>query len=98
MKNGKNENGNGTMREIIGIKPLDNRCLEVEFDDGERSVVDITPLIESREIFKDLKDERIFKEVKVDYKFGGVKWPSGADICIDWIEAQIAQKKRDMKP
>jgi len=80
------------MREIVEVIPRDNYRLEIGFDDGERATVDIKPLMKRR-IFQPLRDESFFRQVEIDHKFGGVEWPNGADLCIDWIEAEIARQK-----
>jgi hypothetical protein len=81
------------MREIIKVIPIEDYRIEITFDDGQEAIVDIKPLMK-RQVFHALQDEAYFRLVKVDHKFGGLEWPNGADICIDWIEAQIeAQQK-----
>jgi nucleoid DNA-binding protein len=75
------------MREIIEVIPRENYRLEIAFDDGERAIVDVKPLMKRR-VFQPLKDKSFFRQVEIDHKFGGVQWPNGADVCIDWIEAE----------
>lgn len=75
------------MREIIEVIPRENYRLEIAFDDGERAIVDVKPLMKRR-VFQPLKDKSFFRQVEIDHKFGGVQWPNGADVCIDWIEAK----------
>jgi hypothetical protein len=85
------------MRDIVRVTPLKDYRLEIKFDNGATAVVDIKPLLD-REIFRPLQDESFFAQVEIDRKFGGVLWPNGADICIDWIKAEIErQKPRKMK-
>jgi hypothetical protein len=66
--------------------------LEVVFDDGERAIVDVKPLMR-RKIFQPLMDKSFFRKVEIDRKFGGVQWPNGADVCLDWIEAEMVRQK-----
>lgn len=75
------------MREIVKVIPTDDYQLEIAFDDGERAIVDVKPLMK-RKVFQPLKDKSFFRQVEIDHKFGGVQWPNGPDVCIDWIEAQ----------
>lgn len=81
-----------TMREIVQVIPRDDYRLELTFDDGEIAVIDVKPLMK-RSVFQPLEDESFFRQVAIDHKFGGVQWPNGADVCIDWIEAEIARQK-----
>ena len=80
------------MREIVEAIPKEDYRLEIVFDDGERVTVDVKPLMK-RLIFHPLRDESFFRQVERGHKFGGVEWPNGADICIDWIEAQIGSQR-----
>jgi len=75
------------MREIIEVIPRENYRLEIAFGDGERAIVDVKPLMK-RKVFQPLKDKSLFRQVEIDHKFGGVQWPNGPDVCIDWIEAE----------
>jgi len=80
------------MREILEVMPREDYRLEIVFDDGEKATVDLKPLM-TRKVFHPLKDESFFRQVEIDRKFGGVQWPNGADVCIDWIESEIARQK-----
>ncbi|AFM27266.1 HU family DNA-binding protein [Desulfomonile tiedjei] len=75
------------MREIIEVVPIDDYRLEIGFGDGERTIVDMKPLMK-RKSFQPLMDKALFSQVEIDRKFGGVQWPNGIDVCTDWIEAQ----------
>src|SRR4030042_274187 len=75
------------MREIVEVTPTEDYRLEIAFDDGAKAIVDVKPLMK-RKVFNPLKDKSLFRRVQIDYKFGGVQWPNGADVCIDWIEAE----------
>jgi len=76
------------MREITEVIPTEDYRLKIAFDDGERAIVDVKPLMK-RKVFQPLKDKSFFRQVEIDHKFGGVQWPNGPDVCIDWIEAEI---------
>jgi hypothetical protein len=84
------------MRDIVKVTPIPDYRLEITFDDGAAAIIDIKPLIKRR-VFQPLRDEAYFRLVTIDRKFGGVAWPNGADICIDWIEAQIDAQKAHAK-
>jgi len=74
------------MSEVTKVVPKEDFQLEVELDTGEKLIVDVKPLL-AKPIFSPLKDETVFRQVRVD-DFGGLEWPNGADICVDWILAQ----------
>lgn len=50
--------------------------LEIEFDNGEKRVFDVTPYLD-KGIFKELKNISYFHKVKV--AFGAIEWPHGQD-------------------
>jgi len=81
------------MKEIARVKPRDNYLLEIEFADGSIHLIDVKPLLESP-AFRSIRDKDLFSRFEVDYRFGGVEWPNGIDICIDWIEAQLERSNR----
>jgi len=80
------------LRDVVKVIPLEDYRLEVWFDDGQRATVDIKPLMH-RQVFRPLWDENIFSRVEINHKFGGVIWPTGADVCVDWIEAEIGRQR-----
>jgi len=84
------------MKEIVQVAASQDRCLEITFDDGAVELVDIKTLLD-RDVFRPLQDESFFARVAIDHKFGGLIWPNGADICIDWIEAEIGRQRPRVK-
>ncbi len=72
------------MSEVVKVVPKQNYCLEVELVGGRKGLIDVKPFLEHF-LFEQLKEKTLFDQVEVD-RFGGVKWPNGADICMDWIE------------
>ncbi len=75
------------MRKIVDVIPREDHLLDIRFDDGSKAMVDVKPLM-GRRVFEPLWDETFFRRVEID-EFGGLEWPNGADICVDWIEDQI---------
>jgi hypothetical protein len=82
------------MSKIIAVEPLRNYFLDVVLDDGRRAVVDIRRLL-GHPAFEPLRDASVFERVRVD-EIGGLEWPGGPDICVDWVEAEIAASERDV--
>lgn len=70
------------MNRIKEVKPLDDYKILLVFDNGEKRIKDMKPYLE-KGVFKKLKDEKIFKSVKV--AFGTVTWGNDIDLCADSI-------------
>ena len=62
---------------ITKVTPLNNYLLRLKFKNGEEKVFDMKPYLETG-IFKELKDETVFKTVKVS--FDTIEWANEADI------------------
>jgi len=60
------------------VKPLDNYCLQVSFDNGETKIYNMSSLIE-KPFYGKLKNKYIFNTVKVSDIT--LEWASGEDIC-----------------
>ena len=59
---------------VLSVKPLDDMMMIVTFDSGEKRLYDATQLL-AFPAFQPLKDEKIFKNAKVEY--GVVTWNDG---------------------
>lgn len=72
------------MKSVISVKPLENHRLLLEFENGEKRIGDISPLL-SRPVFAFLKDAALFNSVYIEY--GAVTWKDSngmeVDICPD---------------
>lgn len=64
----------------IDVKPLNNYILEIKFENGEKKYFDVKPYLEFKK-FDELKDEKIFKTVKIAGL--SIEWKNGVDICPD---------------
>lgn len=62
---------------VTEVTPLENYKLSLKFKNGEEKVFDMIPYLETG-IFKELKDETLFKTVRVS--FDTVEWANEADI------------------
>ncbi len=62
------------------VKPLENYCLQVFFDNGETKIYDMSGLIE-KPFYSRLKNKNLFNTVKVSDIT--LEWASGEDICPD---------------
>ncbi|MEE0711221.1 DUF2442 domain-containing protein, partial [Romboutsia timonensis] len=59
------------------VKPIDNYKLILTFENNEVKIFDMIPYLD-KGIFQELKDENLFKAVKVS--FDSIEWPNEADI------------------
>jgi Protein of unknown function (DUF2442) len=62
---------------VTDVTPLNNYLLRLKFKNGEEKIFDMKPYLKTG-IFQTLKDESIFKTVKVS--FDTVEWANEADI------------------
>jgi hypothetical protein len=54
--------------------------LEIDFDDGTRKVVDVTPLL-TGEVFEPLREQDFFARLTIDPVSRTIVWPNGADLA-----------------
>ena len=59
------------------VKPIDNYKLILTFENNEVKIFDMIPYLD-KGIFQELKDENLFKAVKVS--FDSIEWANEADI------------------
>jgi hypothetical protein len=64
---------------IESVKPLPGRRLLVAFQNGERRIFDCNPLL-SDPCFADLRNDALFKTVRVDSGGYGVSWTDEIDL------------------
>lgn len=62
------------------VQPLSDHRLQVRFSDGVERVLHLAKLIDSREVFWRLRQERYFRQVSTD-PLGGICWPEGEDLA-----------------
>lgn len=85
------------MRKILRVEPLDNYRLIAEFDNGEKRIADIMPLIKNKKIFAPLENAALFSTAYVDY--GAVTWlinGNEVDICPDKLYMDSAPYQSDI--
>lgn len=72
------------MKTVVSVQPLRDYKLLLEFDNGEKRIGDITPLL-VKPVFAFLKDSTFFNSVYIEY--GAVTWKDSngneVDICPD---------------
>ena len=70
---------------IIRVFPKENLIIEVEFENKIRKIYDINRVLEKWEVFKKLKNNNIFKNVKVDIGGYGISWNESIDLSCEEI-------------
>ena len=65
---------------VKSVKPLENLCILVRFENGIDKIYDVKQLFDSFEVYKELKNEDLFKLVKVDCGGYAVCWNDEIDI------------------
>ncbi len=70
---------------VISVHPLPDYKLSLAFNNGERRVFDVKPLL-SFPAFAPLKNEMLFHAVRV--QFGTICWPGNIDYCPDTLYMQ----------
>jgi hypothetical protein len=78
---------------IQSVKPLPDYQIELQFDNGEVRVLDMTSYLDFG-VFAELRDEELFKTVQVC--FDSVEWKNGADLCPEALYENSQPKNRPM--
>ena len=69
---------------VIDVKYVRDYVIWVKFNDGIDGEVDLLAELEG-EVFGPLKDEELFKTVKVDPLLQTVVWDNGADLAPEFL-------------
>ena len=77
------------MNKVVMVEARENHVLFVKMSNGKSGEFDVSPYI-NRGIFKELKTESYFNQVKP--AFGGVSWPHKQDFSADTIEVELVEK------
>jgi len=67
------------------VKPLKDMILEIVFNNGIKKKYDIKLLLKKNEVFKKLKDEKLFNEVKIDIGGYALIWNEKIDLSSEEI-------------
>ncbi len=77
---------------VIEVIPGDNRCLHVRFADGRRVTLDLALLIERRDAYWRLRQDRYFRRVGID-PLGAICWPEGEDLAPNGLERYVVAEQ-----
>ena len=69
---------------VVDVKYVRDYVIWVKFNDGIDGEVDLSAELEG-EVFGPLKDEKLFKTVKVDPLLQTIVWDNGADLAPEFL-------------
>jgi hypothetical protein len=64
------------------VKPLDNYCLMLWFENEEKKIFDLKPYL-NKGVFNKLKNPALFASVRV--VAGSIEWSNGLDLSYDTL-------------
>ena len=72
-------------RKLIGVESLEGHRLLLRFDQGERRILDMQPLLDAGGVFADIRSKERFDAVFLD-EDGAVSWDRnpGLDSSLHW--------------
>ena len=70
---------------IKRVLSKENLIIEIEFEDKTRKIYDVKKIISKWSIFENLKDENLFKNVKIDVGGYGITWSEDIDLSCEEI-------------
>ena len=77
------------MVRITSVRPLERFEVELDFSDGSRRAVDLSPYLRGP-VFQPIRDDpALFRAVRVDRRLGTIVWPNGADLDPDVLYAGL---------
>lgn len=71
------------MVDIIQVKVIEHRTVELWFSDGSQRTVDLEPLLWGPAFAEIAAKDDVFNKVRVDPEIGTIAWPNGADLDPD---------------
>jgi hypothetical protein len=77
------------LRDVQTVQPLPNYRLHVTFDDGAAGEVNVAALVDFTGVFAPLRDDAVFRQVRVHPELRVVCWPNGADLDTDVLYREV---------
>ena len=81
------------LHKIVDVKTKDNFILIAKFDNGIKKEYNIKEMMSKFEVFKELNNENLFKNVKVDVGGYGISWNENIDLSSEeiWENGKIVE-------
>lgn len=71
------------LHKIRSVRVIGNLTLELSWDDGTTSDVNLRSVVERGGVFTTLRDPDVFASVSVDASGRFLVWPEDVDLCAD---------------
>jgi hypothetical protein len=84
---------------VVSFRIVKPYTLHVQFDDGTEQEIDFQPVL-GGELYRPLRDPKLFEQVSIDPEVKTLVWPNGADFdpntLHDWpkVSNAIAERVR----
>jgi len=69
----------------VSVIALEQQKLRVQMDDGHEIVLDLAPLVQRRDVYWRLRQDRYFRQASLD-PLGGICWPEEEDLAPEGLE------------
>jgi hypothetical protein len=69
---------------VTGVRYVSGYTIRVQFADGFQRDVDMTDELDG-EVFQELKDQAMFRQVRFDPDIETAVWPNGADLAPEFL-------------
>jgi len=81
---------------IKKVKYLKNYTIEVEFNNGEKGIADLSEALKGP-IFEALKETSKFSSFTIDPELETIVWPNGADLAPEYVYYQAFKNEKDLQ-
>lgn len=79
------------LKDIVHVRPLDDYCLFVRYEDGVEGTISLRDLVSFSGIFEPLQEPEYFRQVRVNPELGSIGWPNGADLDPDVLYEKVSR-------
>ena len=76
------------LHDVVKATYRGDYLIELEFDDGQRGVVDFSKYLERGEVFERFKDIEFFRTFSVDTELGALVWGEEVDVAPETLYAE----------
>ncbi|HEX7246239.1 MAG TPA: DUF2442 domain-containing protein [Solirubrobacterales bacterium] len=77
---------------LIDAKPAEGYVVDVRFEDGLTTSVDLSYLLDYGGVFEPLRDLDYFRQLRADPDAGTIAWPNEADIAPETLYAHAQRR------
>lgn len=87
---------NTPWKKVIEVHPNDNFILELTWEDGTQTYLDLNERIHQKDKFWRLRNPRYFKKVSIDI-LGGICWPEEEDLSPNFLACHSRSALKKME-